>query len=261
MLLALDVGNSNVVGGLFDGPRLVASWRVSSTAEHTADELHVLWDGLFHTHELSMRSVSGACIASVVPSLTPIYTALMRERLRIPAVVVGPDIDLGVGLDVENPQEPGADRLANALAARERYGAPSLVVDFGTATNFDVVNHKGNYAGGAIAPGMDASVEALVSKTARLFRVRLVRPQTAIGRSTAACIQSGAFFGYVGLVEGLIDRIQGELGGHCPVIATGGLASVIAPETEKIEHVEPDLTLEGIRMIWERNAPKKRGAT
>jgi type III pantothenate kinase len=257
VLLALDVGNTNVVGGLYDGPRLRGRWRVSTAPERTADELHVLWDGLLRTHGLSAAQVSGACLASVVPALTAGYAQFTRERLQVATLVVGPELDLGVQVDTANPAEVGADRIVNALAVRERYGAPALVIDFGTATTFDVVAADGRYVGGAIAPGMAASVDALVSRTAQLHRVALRRPARAIGRDTTTCMQSGAVFGYVGLVEGLIDRIQGELGGRATVVATGGLAAVIAPETPRIEHVDPDLTLEGIRLVWERNTGER----
>lgn len=255
MLLALDVGNTNVVGGLFDGATLVHQWRVSTSPHRTADELHVLWGQLLGGRGLTPGAVTAVCLASVVPSLTGSYEDLARERLGLPLVTVSTRIDLGIVVDTDNPPEVGTDRIANALAARERYGAPAVVADFGTSTNFDVVSAAGSFIGGVIAPGMAASVDALVSRTAQLHRVALRRPERAIGRNTTACMQSGAFFGYVGLVEGIIDRILAELGGDAPVIGTGGLAAVIAPETSRIGHVDPDLTLEGIRLVWERNRP------
>ena len=254
MLLALDVGNTNVVGGLYDGARLVAHWRAGTAPERTADELHVLWEGLFRTRGHSLAAVGGACLASVVPTVTGCYRQLLQERLGLSTVVVGADVDLGMEVDSDYPSEVGADRLANALAVRQRYGAPAVVVDFGTSTNFDVVSPAGNYVGGVIAPGMAASMDVLVARAAQLRRVPLQRPARAIGRNTMTCMQSGAFFGYVGLLEGLLDRITAELGGRPTVVATGGLATVLAPETRKIDHVDPDLTLEGIRLIWERNA-------
>lgn len=260
MLLALDVGNTNVVGGLYDGSRLEACWRVSTAPERTADELHVLWKGLLGTRGLSLAALSGACLASVVPPATATYTQLVRHALGLPTLVVGPDIDLGVRLEIDHPMEVGADRIVNALAARERYGAPALVIDFGTATTFDAVSAGGSYVGGAIAPGLGASMEALVSRASQLFRVDVQRPPQAIGRNTVTAMQSGAFYGYVGLVEGLIDRLRRELGGRATVIATGGLAGAIAPETQKIDHVDLDLTLEGLRLIWERNAPSRSAA-
>jgi type III pantothenate kinase len=254
MLLALDVGNTNVVGGLYDGATSVVQWRVSTDPQRTEDELRVLWEGLFRTSGRSPSTIAGACIASVVPALTPRYVDTVRQLTAREALLVGLDLDLGIAVDTDNPPEVGADRIVNALAARERYGAPAVVVDFGTSTNFDVVSVDGAFIGGVIAPGMAASVDALVARTAQLQRVALRRPERAIGRNTVACMQSGAFFGYVGLIEGLIDRILDELGGPAPVIATGGLASVLAPETAKIDHVDPDLTLDGIRLVWERNA-------
>lgn len=254
MLLALDVGNTNVVGGLYDGRRLVAQWRVSTQPARTADELHVLWDGLFRSRGLSLDTLDGVCLASVVPALTGTYRQLTEERLGLHTLVVSTTIDLGIAVDTDHPAEVGADRIMNALAARERYGAPAVVADFGTSTNFDVVSPDGAFIGGVIAPGMAASVEALVARTAQLHRIALQRPERAIGRNTTACMQSGAFFGYVGLVEGILDRVLAELGGRATVVATGGLANVIAPETTKIDRVDPDLTLEGIRLVWERNA-------
>jgi type III pantothenate kinase len=253
MLLALDVGNTNVVGGLYDGPGLVDQWRISTAPHRTADELHTLWDGLFRTRGLTLVAISGVCLASVVPSLTGSYEELAEKRLGLPLLTVSTRIDLGIAVDTDNPPEVGADRIMNALAARERYGTPAIVADFGTSTNFDVVSAAGAFAGGVIAPGMAASVEALVARTAQLHRIPLSRPARAIGRNTTECMQSGAFFGYVGLVEGILDRVQAELGGGATVIATGGLAPVIANETRKIDHIDPDLTLEGIRLVWERN--------
>jgi type III pantothenate kinase len=256
MLLALDVGNTNVVAGLYDGARLAAQWRVSTAPHRTADELHALWDGLFRTRGLSLEGIDGVCLASVVPSLTGSYQDLVTKRLGLPLLSVSTEIDLGIEVDTDNPREVGADRIMNALAVRERYGAPAVVADFGTSTNFDVVSPAGAFVGGVIAPGMATSVEALVARTAQLHRIALQRPERVVGRNTTACMQSGAYFGYVGLVEGIIDRIRAELGGNPVVIGTGGLASVIASETNRIARVDPDLTLEGIRLVWERNRPR-----
>jgi type III pantothenate kinase len=255
MLLALDVGNTHVVGGLFDAERLTTSWRINTQPNATADELEALWRGLFAARGIEPASLAGACLASVVPAATPGYQQLLEHTLglRTVHVGVGGGVDLGLEVKVTNPTEAGADRLANALAARERHGKPAIVVDFGTTTNFDVVSADGNYVGGALAPGVTASLEALASRAAKLFRVPLVKPAAAIGRDTASAMQSGAVFGYVGLVEGLIDRIRAELGGSALTVATGGLARLIAPETDRIDRVDPDLTLHGIRLIWERN--------
>jgi type III pantothenate kinase len=253
VLLALDIGNTHIVGGLFDGDVLVTQWRINTTANATADELEILWSDLFAARDVDLAELEGACIASVVPALTPSYQHLVEKALDLPTVLVSVDIDLGIDVQVLNPTEAGADRIANALAARERYGSPAVVVDFGTTTNFDVVSPDGAYLGGALAPGVGASIEALATRAAKLYRVPLVRPAAAIGRDTTTAMQSGAVFGYVGLVEGLIDRIRAELGGVAVTIATGGLARLIAPETDRIQHVDPDLTLHGIRLIWERN--------
>ena len=254
MLLALDVGNTHVVGGLFEGDRLHTSWRLNTVANATADELLVMWTGLLGSRGVRTEQLEGACLASVVPAATPGYQQLLGDGLNVRTVVVGVGIDLGVEVQVSNPSEAGADRIANALAARERHGKPAIVVDFGTTTNFDVVSAKGNYIGGALAPGVAASMEALAGRAAKLFRVPLVKPAAAIGRDTTTAMQSGAVFGYVGLVEGLIDRIRRELGENAVTVATGGLSRLIAPETDRIDRVDPDLTLHGIRLIWERNS-------
>jgi type III pantothenate kinase len=253
VLLALDIGNTNVVGGLFDGSRLVTQWRVSTDRERMPDELRVLWDGFFRLSRVAGEEIDGVCIASVVPSVTPGYVQLSRDLLGEDPMLVGLDLDLGVAVDTDRPAEVGVDRIVNALAAREHYGVPAIVIDVGTATTFDVVSAEGSYIGGAIAPGMSTALEALVSRASLLFRVPLTRPPHAIGRSTLTCLQSGAVFGYVGLVEGLVARIQEELGQQAVVIATGGLASLIAPETKVIDHVDLDITLSGIRLVWERN--------
>jgi type III pantothenate kinase len=228
---------------------------VNTQANATSDELLALWTGLFAARDVVPTELDGACLASVVPAATPGYQQLLEEAFGLRTVVVGIGIDLGVEVQVSNPHEAGADRIANALAARERHGTPAIVVDFGTTTNFDVVSREGNYLGGALAPGVTASLDALASRAAKLFRVPLVKPPAAIGRDTATAMQSGAIFGYVGLVEGLIDRIRRELGGSATTVATGGLARLIAPETDRIDRIDSDLTLHGIRLIWERNRP------
>ena len=253
MLLALDVGNTHVVGGLFEGDRLHTSWRLNTVASATADELLVMWSGLLASRGITTTQLEGACLASVVPAATPGYQQLLGEALGLKTVVVAVGIDLGLEVQVTNPTEAGADRIANALAARERHGRPAIVVDVGTTTNFDVVSAEGNYIGGALAPGVTASMEALAGRAAKLFRVPLTKPPAAIGRDTMTAMQSGAVFGYVGLVEGLIDRIRRELGGSALTVATGGLSRLIAPETDRIDRVDSDLTLHGIRLIWERN--------
>jgi type III pantothenate kinase len=254
MLLALDLGNTNVVGGLFEGEELRARWRVRTVRGATPDELGVLWERLLRARNVRVSDVTGVCLASVVPALTGSYAQLARELFGRLAFVANTESDLGIVVETDNPAQAGIDRVLNALAARERYGAPALVIDFGTATKFDVVSGAGRFVGGAIAPGLGAAVEALVARAPHLPHVPLERPTRAIGTNTVACMQSGAFFGYVGLVEGLIERLLRELGGDATVIATGGLAALLAPEVRRIDHHDPDLTLDGIRRVWERNA-------
>lgn len=255
MLLAIDVGNTNIVIGAYDGTRLLASWRIATEVQRQADEYAVLLRGLSELGGVSLAQVRGVALASVVPPLTETFRALARQYLRVEPLVVEPGIRTGVRVRVDNPREVGADRIVNALAAQQLYGTPAIVIDLGTATTFDAVSAEGDYLGGAIAPGIQVALEALVGRTSRLQRIELARPKTAIGRNTVAAMQSGLLFGYVGLVEGLIDRFQQELGGDAKVIATGGLARLIAAETPKIQVVNPELTLEGLRLIYELNRP------
>ena len=253
MLLAIDIGNTNVVLGVYDGERLIARWRASTKAERTADEYAVLLSSFFAQRGLSFHTMEGCIISSVVPPLTPVFVELGERYLGTTPLVVGGGIKTGVRIRYDNPQEVGADRVVNALAAKRLYGTPVIVVDFGTATTFDCVSAEGDYLGGAIAPGIGISVEALFRHTARLPRIELALPPRAIGTNTVASMQSGVLYGYVGLVEGLVRRLKGELGGEARVIATGGLAGVIARQTPVIEAVNPDLTLEGLRLIYEMN--------
>ncbi len=251
MLLALDIGNTNVVAGLFDGVELRTEMRVASARDRTADEWHVLWDNLLRVRGWSLGDVTGACVASVVPGLIAPFEAWLASA-GIPALTCRPDQDLGVVIDIDNPLEAGIDRILNCLAARERHGAPAIIVDMGTATTFDVLSRAGSYVGGAIAPGMGVALDALVGRASQLRRVPLVRPPSAIGRSTVQALQSGAILGYAGLVEGLVARLRADLGEPVPAIATGGLAPLIVPETTIFAHVDPDITLHGIRLAWER---------
>jgi type III pantothenate kinase len=252
MLLAADVGNTEIVLGVFRGPELAHTWRVSTQAERTADELALLLSGFLAQKGLSFESdVTGLVVASVVPDVT----AAIREMTRhfdAPPVIVGPGTKTGVPILTDNPREVGADRVVNALAAFARFGGPAIVVDFGTATNFDVVSEKGEFIGGVIAPGMQASAASLFSRTARLTRVELTAPPSVIGKSTVECMQSGLIYGTAGAVDGIVDRIRGEAG-PATVIATGGLASVVIPHCHTIDHHEPWLSLEGLRLVFERN--------
>jgi type III pantothenate kinase len=254
-LLAIDAGNTNVVIGAYRGPKLIATWRTATDHDRTEDELSVTLDALLGQEDLSLEEMDALVLGSVVPPLTQAFTRLADRYMGGKAVVIGPGIKTGVRLRVDNPSEVGADRIANTLAAHRRYGGPAIVVDFGTTTNFDVVNADGDFIGGSFAPGLEVSAASLFSRASRLFAVSLTPPKDAIGKNTADCLRSGLMFGYVGLVEGLLVRILAEIpGGTAKVIATGGLASTIAPLTTKIERVDDDLTLEGLRLLWELNA-------
>jgi type III pantothenate kinase len=253
ILLAVDVGNTNLVIGAYRGTQLVRTWRAATAVERTEDELAVMIDGLLAREELDIEDVDSMVVGSVVPPLTLALTRFADRHLGGRCVVIGPGMKTGVRLRVDNPSEVGADRIANTLAAHHRYGGPVVVVDFGTSTNFDVVSAEGDFLGGSFAPGIEVASESLFGRASRLFRVPLTAPREAIGKNTADCLRSGIVFGYVGLVEGLVARIQAELGTRARVVATGGLATTIAPLTRAIERVDEDLTLEGLRMLWELN--------
>lgn len=253
MLLAIDVGNTHTVLGLYDGPTLAQSYRIESNKGRTADEILVLLLTLLDVAGIPRGSIDATIIASVVPSLTDVVGSATRRAFSHDAMIVGPGIKTGMPILYDNPKDVGADRIANAVAAFERVQGAVCVVDFGTGTNFDCVSKKGEFIGGVIAPGMQISADALFSRAARLARIPLAKPPKAIGKSTTHSLQSGIVFGYVGLVDGLVDRIRAEIGDPCRVLATGGLASLVAPESRTIEVVIPDLTLEGLRILYERN--------
>ena len=253
MLLAADVGNTEIVLGVFQGSELVHTWRVSTQAERTADELALLLSGFLSQESMAFDSqITGMVVASVVPDVTAAIREMAARYFPAPPVIVGPGIKTGVPILTDNPREVGADRVVNALAAFSRFGGPAIVVDFGTATNFDVVSDKGEFLGGVIAPGIQASAASLFSRTARLTRVELVAPASVIGKSTVEAVQSGLIFGTAGEVDSIVERIRGELG-PATVIATGGLAAVVIPHCHSIDHHEPWLTLEGLRLVFERN--------
>ena len=252
-LLAVDVGNTNTVLGLFEGRDLVAHWRLTTRREATSDEITLSVRGLLSSVGRAGEHTSDVIVASVVPSLRfPMKQALRQVTDREP-LFVEPGIRTGMPILYDSPQEVGADRIVNAVAAHARLGGPCIVVDFGTATTFDVVTARGEYAGGVIVPGISISAEALFEKAARLWRVEIRRPERVIGKTTGASIQSGLYFGYLSLVDGLIDRISNEIGGRPRVIATGGLAELFGSASEKIEAVDPLLTLTGLFLIHERN--------
>ena len=249
MLLAIDVGNTQTVLGLFDRAEIVESWRVSTDPRATSDELALTICGL-----LDEKSVTGVVACSTVPRIRrEIVLLVARHFGHVPTIVIGPGVKTGVPLHVDNPHEVGADRVVNSLAAYERYGGPAIVVDFGTSTSIDVVGRKGEFLGGALAPGIEISVDALAAKAAQLRKVELVRPRSVIGKNTVEALQSGAVFGYAGQVDGLVTRITAELGGEPAVIATGGLAPLVLGVAETLRHHEPDLTLIGLRLVAEKN--------
>jgi type III pantothenate kinase len=256
-LFCLDIGNTNVVMGLYNGEKLVTHWRIATDHQKMADEYAMLILDLLERSAQDPAAVRGVIIASVVPPLTGIFEKLSQRYLGQAALVVDATVHTGVRIRLDNPKEVGADRVVNVVAAYQRYGGPACVVDLGTGTTFDLLSVDGDYLGGAIAPGIGIAAEALFERTAKLPRVDLVRPPSAIGKNTVHAIQSGLLFGYVGLVEGLVARFRAELGPEMKVIATGGLASLVAAETAVIDAVDPWLTLEGLRLVWEMNRKEK----
>ena len=252
MLLAVDVGNTSSVVGLFDGELLAAEWRIT-TRMRTADELDVTLRGLLASRDVSADTIDAGCLSTTVPPVQAAWEEVLERVAGTPPIVVGPGVKTGVPVRVQNPREVGPDRIANAAAVAYVAGAPAIVVDFGTATNFDVVAEDGAFIGGAIAPGLEVSMEALFARAARLGKVELIAPANAIGTATVDSLQSGAIYGFAGLVDGLVARLRVELGAlDCPVVATGGLAELIASHCTTITRVEPGLTLEGLRLIWLR---------
>ena len=253
MLLTADIGNTQTALGMFAGEALVHHWRISTQPERTADEFRLWLLGIMGLEGISRRDVHGAAIASVVPPATAALRGIAEEIASGPTVVVEPGVRTGISIQTDNPREVGADRLVNAVAALARYGAPAVVVDFGTSTNFDVVSADGSYVGGVIAPGLEVSLDALIAATAALRRVELVAPRAAVGRNTVEAIQSGLVYGHAGLVDGIMDRLTAEIGSDAARVATGGLASTIVPHCRTVDDVEEFLTLEGLRLIYELN--------
>jgi len=255
MLLAIDIGNTNIVWGVFEGNRLLADWRVGTDLSKTTDEYAILLLDLLRVEGISPERVAGVILSSVVPPLTPLFEELAEIYFHCLPLIVSDELEAGLTIKYSNPRDVGSDRIVNAAAAYRRYGGPIIIVDFGTATTFCAVTADGEYLGGAIAPGLRISAEALYARAAKLPKIELARPKSVIGRDTVASMQAGLVFGYAGLVDELVRRIQQELGQDCFVLATGGLAGLVAPESRSIREVRPHLTLEGLALLYALNRP------
>ena len=253
MLLAIDIGNTNITLGVFQGEQLRATWRLAPDVNRLADEYGVLMVSLLGHEGLSNGDVDAAVMSSVVPDLEPVFEQVCRRYFNVKPLLVGTGVRTGLRILYDSPRDVGADRVADAVAAIHVYGTPLILVDLGTGAVFDAISKDGDYLGGAIAPGLGIAAEALYRRAAKLYRVELARPKTAIGRNTIAAVQSGLIFGYVGLVEGIIARFKQELGSEAKVVATGGYAELLAPETSAIDVVDLNLTLTGLRIIYELN--------
>ena len=253
MLLVIDVGNTNMVLGVYKDTELLDHWRISTDRQRTTDEYGVLIRELFYLNDLRADDINAIIISSVVPPVVPTLERMCQRYFGLSPLLIGPGVKTGMDIRYDNPREVGADRIVNAVAAYEKYGGPVIIVDFGTATTFCAVDAKGVYLGGSICPGIGISTEALVQRTAKLPRIELKRTDSVICRNTIESMQAGVFYGFVGQVEGIVARMRRELDMSARVVATGGLAVVIAPATKTIDVVEPMLTLEGLRIIYERN--------
>lgn len=254
-ILVFDVGNTNIVLGIYEGKKMVVDWRISTAQHRTADEYGMLVMQLCEHKGIELKDIKAIVISSVVPPLMMALEQLAHKYFGIKPIVVGPGIKTGIQIKYENPREVGADRVVNAIAAFELYGGPLIVVDFGTATTFDAVGENGDYLGGVIAPGIGISTEALFQRAAKLPRVEMVKPKTVIGKNTVASMQAGIIYGFAGQVDAIVWRMKREMEGNPKVVATGGLAELISEEASSIDIVDSNLTLEGLRFIYERNCP------
>ena len=253
MLLAIDIGNTNVVLGVFDEERLVENWRVGTNSQITPDEYAMTFKDLFNFAGLEFGQIKGVIISSVVPPMLPVMTEMARKYFKLEPLVVTHELKTGITIRYDNPKEVGADRIVNAAAAYKLYGGPIIIVDFGTATTFCAVTHAGEYLGGAITPGIKISAEALFQRASKLPRVELTKPLKVIGTDTISAMQAGIIYGYAGLVDGIVERMKKELSPEARVVATGGLAELVSPETRSIQEIKPHLTLQGLRLLYEIN--------
>jgi len=257
MLLAIDIGNTSIKIGIFDGDKLISTWRLTTGVDRSPDEYDSLLYTLLQRQGVPLSGITGGALCCVVPPLVSIFQEVCQKYLGTSLLIVEPGVKTGVRISLDNPREVGSDRVVNAVASHHLYGEPVIVIDFGTATTFDVVSQEGDYLGGAIAPGINIASEALVTRTAMLPRIELARPKQVIGRSTITAMQSGIFFGYIGLIEGMIRRIKQELRSEAKVVATGGYAYPLAKEIPEIDIVNPDLSLIGLHLIYEMNKIEK----